>query len=130
MCFLLALFFLVQFLGLLFIEGIADRAAQPDNDLRIPLSVRFVGLVADRLQQEVLDVPLDPDGSNWPGGFRAFFVLQLCGMAGLCIAMVQMGFGLLKRRGDWQAQARSILIGSCLAILTGVLLLKLIDPVY
>ena len=126
LCFLFALFFLAQLLGLFFIESIAQRAADPSDDVRIPLSVRFVGLVADKLHEDTLSTRLKPDGSNWPFAFRMFFALEMCGLAGLCLAVTQLGAGALKRRRDWMAQARSILVGSCLALLLGVLFLKLI----
>lgn len=125
-CFLFALFVLVQLLGLLFIGRIADRADDPNRDVGIPVSVRYVGLVADRLHEDVLNEPLQPDGSNWPLAFRMFFTLELCGLAGICAAMTQLGTGALKRRSDWTAQARSLLVGSCLAMLIGILFLKLI----
>jgi hypothetical protein len=126
LCFLFALFFLTQLLGLFFIERIAERAAVPDNDVRIPLSVRFVGLVAKELHEDNLTARLKPDGSNWPFAFRMFFALEMCGLAGLCLAVTQLGASALKHRHDWMAQAVSILIGSCLALVMGVLFLRLI----
>lgn len=124
-CFLLALFLFVQLLGLLFIEQIADRAVHADDQVRVPVSVRIVGFVADKLHEDVLDAPLDPDGSNWPAGFRIFFILELCGLAGLCLGACQLGAAILRKRTDWRTQAESLLIGSCFAILVGFLLIKL-----
>ena len=77
--FLLALFVFGQLLSLLFIENVVDRAARSDGVARIPIYVRLVGIVATELP-----VPLNPNGSNWPFAFRVFFVLQMCGLAGLC----------------------------------------------
>ena len=83
---MIALVFVEQVLGLLFIQRIAARAADPDAVVRVPYSVRFVGAVAGRLHQDVLDQPLNPDGSNWPAGFRWFFTLEVIGLTGLAVA--------------------------------------------
>jgi hypothetical protein len=127
-CFLVAFVFLVQVLGLLFIQRIAVKAADPNSEVRIPLSVRFVGVVADKLHRDVLKEPLDPDGSNWPSGFRWFFALEICGLAGICIAFAQLGAGVLKQEDKWKVEARTILMSSCLTLLVGVGFLKLIPP--
>lgn len=126
-CFAMALFFVVQALGLLYIESIADAMANPNDRVRIPLSVRFVGFAADTLFEEgILDVRLDPDGSNWPSGFRVFFVVLVCGLAGTCIALIQLGAGVLKHQKQWTAQGQGVLTGSCIAILVSLFFLALV----
>jgi hypothetical protein len=96
--------------------------------MRIPISVRFVGVVADRLHQEVLDKPLDPSGSNWPSGFRWFFALEVIGLTGISVAFAQIGAGLLRQQAKWRREARTILMSSLLILLSGVLFLKMIPP--
>ena len=125
-CLLLAVFFLGQLLGLFFIERIAHRAVDSGKEVTGPLSVRFVALVAEKLHEEDVTSRLKPDGSNWPFAFRMFYALELCGLAGLCIAFFQLAASTLKQRRDWMTQAVSILIGSCLAMLVGGLFLRLI----
>jgi hypothetical protein len=48
-------------------------------------------VVADKLHEDALAVRLDPDGSSWPIAFHWFFVLEMCGLAGLCIGLSQLG---------------------------------------
>ena len=126
-CILIALFLLIQLLGLLFIESIADSASDPNNRVRIPLSVRCMGVVADILHDDVLDAKLDPDGSNWPRAFRWFFILEMCGLAGLIVAFTQLGCAVIAQRMDWFQQSRTILFWSFSAMIVGFLLLLLID---
>lgn len=124
-CFLFALWFFVQMLGLLFIERIAEQA--PGDVRHVPISVRFVGFVADRLQENTLGIQLKPDGSNWPLGFQLFFILELCGLAGLSLGLAQLGAGVLKGRAKWKFEARQIIGCSVGALLVGVLALQLIQ---
>ena len=125
-CFLVALYLFGQLLGLLFIDRIAQRSGNPDDPMVVPLSVRFVGFVADKVHERIGVIP-DSDGSNWPAGFRIFFIMELCGLAGLSIGLVQLGSGLLKQRSKWIGEARQILAGSCAMLVVGVLSLMLIE---
>lgn len=122
----LAAWMTLQLAGLLAIGHFADRAIEQKGEIRVPLFVRGLGLIADRLHDEVLNAPLDPRGSNWPAAFRWFFALQLCGIAGLSLGFAQLGFGMIRSRSDWTNQATSILSWSCLAMIIGFLMLKLV----
>jgi uncharacterized membrane protein len=126
-CFLLAVYLFGQLLGLILIQQIAERVAHTNRKVAVPVSVRLVGFAADKLHNDVLKVPLSPDGSNWPVGFRLFFVLEMSGLAGLCLGLTQLGVGILKYRQDWTGQAKKVLHFSGLALLTGFLFLKMID---
>ena len=126
-CVLIALFLFVQLLGLLSIETVADRAADPNVSVRIPISVRGMGMVADMLHDDVIGVKLDPDGSNWPKAFRWFFTLEMCGLAGLSLAFGQLAFAIIAKRNDWYLQSLTIMFWSFSAIVVGVLLLLLIE---
>ena len=112
----------------LFIQRIAERAADPDVQVRVPFSVRIVGAVAARLHQEVLDQPLTADGINWPTGFRWFFTLEVIGLTGIAVAFTQIGASLFGKRTKWRIEARTILISSILILMSGVLFLKMIPP--
>lgn len=125
-CMILALVFVGQVLGLLFIERIADRAADASTEVRVPFSVLLVAKVAGQLQEQVLDEPLNPDGTNWPAGFRWFFVLEVIGLAGIAIALAQIGAGLLVQQRKWRIEGRTILMSSILVLLCGILFLKTI----
>jgi hypothetical protein len=126
-CVLVALFLVVQLLGLLFIETIADRASDPNKRVRIPLAVRGMGVVADMLHDDVLGVKLAPDGSNWPKAFRWFFILEMCGLAGLALAFGQCACAILAERKDWFQQSRTIMFWSFFAMVVGFLLLMMIE---
>ena len=125
-CVFLGLVFLQQFLGLLFINRVLERSAAAEGYADAPFAVRLTGLAADRVHNRVLGVPLQSRGFAWPRGFQLFFILELCGFAGLCIAMAKFAGGIIKQRADWMAYGRSLLVGSCVTIIMAVCLLKLI----
>lgn len=127
LCFLLALFFFCQFLGLLTIQRIVDRQVR-GAPVAIPLSVRFVGMVADRLHEDVLRQPLNANGSNWPAGFRAFFFVEMCGLAGMSFAFFQMGMGHIRLQRDWRRSGQGFFIASLLLLVVGLGCLKVIRP--
>lgn len=124
-CVLVAVFCLWQFLGLLMIQRISDRHARGER-VFVPLSVRFVAEVADRMHERTLSVKLKPDGSNWPGAFRAFFIVEMCGLAGLCWGFVQLASGLLARKREWKVTAGNFFGVSLLLIVMGVCFLRLL----
>ncbi len=125
-CIFLALVFLQQFLGLLFNNRVLERAVTAEGYADAPFAVRLMGLAADKVHNRVLAVPLHSRGSVWPRGFRLFFILELCGFAGLSIAMAKFAGGIIKQRADWMMHGRSLLVGSCVTIIMAVCLLKLI----
>jgi hypothetical protein len=127
LCFLVAVFFLCQFLGLLMIQRIVERQGR-GAPVAVPLSVRFVGMVADRLHEDVLRQPLNPDGSNWPAGFRAFFFVEMCGLAGMSFAFLQLGMGHVRLQRDWRWSGQGFFIASLLLLVIGLGCLKVIRP--